>query len=519
MVRPPHSHFDDVPGTIILFEDAESGTHHARRGDVVLQPQPSIDQEDPLNWSRFRKTRAIATVYLYVFAIGICTAVQYSVLSDISEAQYVTIGQLNLGTGLMFLFLGWGCLIWQPIAMTYGRRGVYIASILLAIAPTIWTPFSHGPGQWYAHRIILGIVASPVESLPEVSVPDLFFAHERGNYMAFYAFMLFGSNFLAPLFAGFINDAAGWHWVMYFAAILLAVCAVVIFLFMEETIYFRSTTEGVDVVQEKRDETEIQTIESRTPTKTRSQKLALVTKLSGRPTKKQMFLKSWRSVKILLFFPNIVWAGLLYGTNLAWYNVINGTMSMILGSHPYSFSPAMVGVAYLSPFLAGAVASLWAGRFADWVALRLARKNGGIREPEHRLWGLALSALLASGGLLMWGVGASQGAQFMVLIIGIGLVTFGVVCGGAISLAYSVDCFKEMTGESLVTMMLIRNTLGFAFSYAITPWIENMGMRNCFISVAGISLVCTCTFLLMVLWGKAFRKASASRYWRYVLDE
>lgn len=58
--------------------------------------------------------------------------------------------------------------------------------------------FSKTPVECYAHRIIYGLVAGPMESLPEVSVTNLFFAHERGAYMGGYAFLLFGSNFFAP---------------------------------------------------------------------------------------------------------------------------------------------------------------------------------------------------------------------------------------------------------------------------------------------------------------------------------
>ncbi|KAF7562642.1 hypothetical protein G7046_g1497 [Stylonectria norvegica] len=519
MARAVHDHSSEVPGTILLVDESHVATH--RKDAVVLHPQPSSDPEDPLNWSRGRKWMAIGMVYLYVFAIGICTCVQYSALTEISIAQNISVTQLNLGTGLMFLFLGWGCLIWQPIAMTYGRRGVYIISLVLSIAPTIWSPFSHGSGQWLAARILLGVFASPVESLPEISVPDLFFAHERGTYMAIYAFVLFGSNFLAPFFAGFINDAAGWRWSFYFATILLVVCGIIIYFFLEETIYFRETTEGEERIESKNsaeaNETEYM-VETSSP-KTLGKKLALFTKLERRPTPKQMFMKSWRALEIMIYFPSIVWAGLLYGTNLAWYNVINGTMSVILGAAPYNFTPAQIGIAYLSPFIFGGIASFWAGTFADWVAIFLAKRRGGIREAEHRLWALAVSAVLSSGGLLLWGVGASHHLHFMGLIFGIGFVTFGVVCGGAISLAYAVDCFKEISGETLVSIIIIRNTLGFAFSYAITPWIDNLGLQDCFISVAMISLVCTCTFLPMIYWGKSLRRFSARRYWVYVAEE
>jgi MFS family permease len=331
---------------------------------------------------------------------------------------------------------------------------------------------------------------------------------------------------LAPFFAGFINDGAGWAWVMYFGAICLGVSAVIQFFFMEETIYFRNTSEGTVLVDsesklnESHQVAEITSQETANATpKPRLSKYRLITLLPDRPTTKQTFLKSWRSLKIIVLFPNIAWAGLLYGTNLSWYMVLNATMSPILNAAPYNFAPRMVGVAYLSPFIAAVISCFWAGRFADWIALFMARRNHGIREAEQRLWALILSAILLTTGLILWGVGASQQLHYMVLIFGVGLVTFGVVCGGAVSLAYAVDCFKEITGETMVSIMIIRNTLGFAFGYAITPWIESLGLRDCFISVAMISCFCTLSFLAMRIWGKSLRRMSANRYWKYVAAE
>lgn len=200
-------------------------------------------------------------------------------------------------------------------------------------------------------------------------------------------------------------------------------------------------------------------------------------------------------------------------------SVINATMSMILGAPPYNFEATMVGVAFLSPLLFGAIACALSGKLSDTLTLRLAKRNGGVREPEHRLWGLAVSALLSTGGLIMWGVGASVSAHYMVLIVGIGLVTCGVVAASAISLSYAVDCFKEISGESFAAIMVVRNTIGFSFTYAITPWIEGVGLLNCFISVAAMSFVCTCSFLVMIYWGKSLRRMSAAKYWEFVAAE
>ena len=40
------------------------------------------------------------------------------------------------------------------------------------------------------------------------------FTHERGTYISIYALALLGSNFLAPILSGFINDGQSWGWVL-----------------------------------------------------------------------------------------------------------------------------------------------------------------------------------------------------------------------------------------------------------------------------------------------------------------
>lgn len=50
----------------------------------------------------------------------------------------------------MFLFLGWGGLITQPLALTFGRRPVYIISQIAHIAVIIWMAFISSSPEWYA---------------------------------------------------------------------------------------------------------------------------------------------------------------------------------------------------------------------------------------------------------------------------------------------------------------------------------------------------------------------------------
>ena len=54
---------------------------------------------------------------------------------------------------------------------------------------------------------------------------------------------------------------------------------------------------------------------------------------------------------IFLSFPVISYAGFSYGSNIVWFNVLNGTTSLILSANPYGFGSSIVGLAYIAPFI------------------------------------------------------------------------------------------------------------------------------------------------------------------------
>ncbi|CAM1501289.1 Fc.00g104510.m01.CDS01 [Cosmosporella sp. VM-42] len=531
------SHPGAVPGTVYLVDIAGQTQSSKSKNGIELVPRPSDDPKDPLNWSDKRNRFSAAIMVVYVVGLGMPLTLQYSVLADITRDTGISTAALVQGTGVMFLFLGWGCLFWQPIVLTYGRRGFYLISALATVPLMVWTAYSRTEGEWYAHRILFGFFVAPIESLPEVSIPDVFFAHDRGSWMGLYVFVLFGSNFLAPLVAGFFAQAYGWRWTMHFGAMVAALTFFILFFFMEETMYFRRTLEGledekpeaagqtdkpivIDASEKTGNTTDSKSDEASPGTiyqvkKTLAMKLKPFLKMEGRPSNKQMFKAMLLPLPIMIQFPSIVWAGFIYGINLSWYNVLNATASPVLSAAPYHWSTGLVGCIYVGPIIGAALGSLWAGVVADRLTLRLARRNGGIREPEQRLWPLVLSAVLSCVGLIVWGVGAQHNIHWAGLAIGLGILTSGCVTGGSIALSYNIDCFKDISGESTTSIIIIRNTLGFAISYGITPWYTNIGLQNCFIMAGFLSFGCTSTFLLLIWKGKALRRYSAEKYWEY----
>jgi len=149
----------------------------------------------------------------------------------------------------------------------------------------------------------------------------------------------------------------------------------------------------------------------------------------------------------------------VYGTCLCWYNVLNATTSSILSASPYNFSSGLVGTAYLSPLIAAALGAVWSGWSTDKLAIRLARRNGGIREPEQRLWALLLSGILCCAGLILWGVGSAREIHWFGAVFGLGLLAFSVICGASITLSYAVDSFKVHTPSPHTVSPTVSNSI------------------------------------------------------------
>lgn len=198
---------------------------------------------------------------------------------------------------------------------------------------------------------------------------------------------------------------------------------VFLFLFMEETNYSRSiilahenepdTTVSSASVSEKGDEkkaaSEADIEPAETPTALQYKKKTYLDKIKPFRTydlkKPNHLIGMVTRPLIFLSFPVIFYAGFSYGSNLVWFNVLNGTASLVLAGPPYNFAASMVGVTYVSPLIGVAIGSFYTGVIGDKIVLKMARKNGGILEPEHRLWLFAPSLLLVPFGLILWGVG------------------------------------------------------------------------------------------------------------------
>ncbi|KAF2747479.1 MFS general substrate transporter [Sporormia fimetaria CBS 119925] len=209
-------------------------------GKFILDPQPDDSANDPLNWPRVRRDLALVSLGFYCMVGGGMTPILAAGFHNVAETYHVSVPQVALTTGLYMLGLGLGSIVASPTAILWGKRPVYLASIIIFMLSSIWCALSPNYPSLVVARIIQGMSVSPVECLPSATIAEIFFLHERAYRLGIYTLLLLGGKNLIPLVSAVIIQSLGWRWVFWIVAIIVGFCFFLIFLFVPETFWERT---------------------------------------------------------------------------------------------------------------------------------------------------------------------------------------------------------------------------------------------------------------------------------------
>jgi MFS family permease len=373
--------------------------------------------------------------------------------------------------------------------MKIGRRPVYILGTLFNLAGCIWGGEMGTVQQYFGVNILTGVGAAPVDSLVEISTTDIFFLHQRGTRLALYIFAIYAGSYLGPVASGYIAASQGWRWCFWYLVIFFGILLIIQLFSLEESTFRRPGNSHAPVEENINDDSVLNAtrdheapLDTKIATEDMQASSVSDVPVSSKPKPLVARMNLWdlsqndpRSFFRILIqpftlvtYPAVMWAGIVYGVQVMWLSLLATTQSLIFAAPPYNFSIEAVGDTNFSAFIGGCFGMLWGGAMSDWFTQHMARRNKGIMEPEFRLWTMVVPALINMAGLLMYGVGAANGAHWIVSAgFGTAFIAFGIGSGGAIAITYAIDCYPEIASESLVLMLFVRNLLGCGFTFAI----------------------------------------------------
>lgn len=233
---------------------------------------------------------------------------------------------------------------------------------------------------------------------------------------------------------------------------------------------------------------------------------------SGRLRKDNWFRVAVRPF-ILYCYPNILWSTLVYSLSVGWLIVLSESVATIYeNKKTYNFNPLQTGLVYISPFVGGILGTAVAGKVSDQVVRFLARKNGGIYEPEFRLVMALPIALCTVIGLMGYGWSAQERDLWIVPTVFFGIISFGCSLGSTTAITFAVDSYRQYAGEALVTLNFSKNILhGLVFSLFFNKWLDADGSKNVFLTIGGMQLACLLTTIPMYIYGKRARMWTVRR--------
>lgn len=341
---------------------------------------------------------------------------------------------MNGAAAVNYAALAVGCIFFVPLVHKFGRRPLYLFSTAIQFASCVWFAETYTKGDLIGSNLISGLGGAISETIVQITIADLFFVHQHGAMNGWYLVATFTGAYLGPVASGYIVDNQGWRWMWWWCVILFGANLIAIVFLFEESKFIGAIqgmreSDLVSTGQPRQTDQEQNTNENDSTTldrdakkmddgvtlaptasivqidpsiklKSYRERMAWITKTDG-----SIWKDFYQPAVVLFTFPAIAYTAVTFGSLLASFAILISVQATYLFYEPYNFSAAGVGLMNLPPFIGSVLGTFFGGYLNDKSILWLCRRNGGIYEPEMRLWLALPSAVIIPAGILMFGLG------------------------------------------------------------------------------------------------------------------
>ncbi|KAL4883530.1 major facilitator superfamily domain-containing protein [Aspergillus karnatakaensis] len=486
-------------------------------GEIQHLPIPSKDPNDPLNYTKWEKIGIIVTC-CWFSTMSLSLVGGLGSILEVFFAMYMAEGHTTnevvwLAT-FPSLFIGIGNFVVLPLALLYGRRFTTIVSTVVLLAATIGCAVSNTWEQHFALRILQGLAAGVTESVLPLALSEVTFIHQHGMVYGLYWAAQSAITGCLNLAASYEVAALGWRWYYWVYVITIAVGLVMAVFLGFETSYQRSSqfVNGRMVLTDQfgvtRLLTEHETREylethghpsddDHVPEELRPKKTYVQMLIPWcSPTQNPLRLTTRTTFQIFEAFMS---PGILYAT-LVSSVVLGSSIGMSLSyntvlQHNYHWAPKSIGLINLGGVFGGFGGMLYAGYFGDKFIIWMAKRNGGVHIPEHRLPLLIFPGVIGVVGLLLYGFTANGSATWGGPYMGWTLFQVTFVSVLILSTSFAAEAWEKNPGPAIVAVVGVKNIVAFGLSYGINPMTQKYDYP---VAMGILAAICGGVFLLGV---------------------
>ncbi|KAJ5703188.1 hypothetical protein N7488_010736 [Penicillium malachiteum] len=428
-----------------------------RHGTFDLDPIPSTDPADPYNWPTWKKVTNLSLVAFHACMGTFTAAAIICAYEDIALDVGVSLQRVSYLTSLQIAILGGAPLFWKPLSNRFGRRPIFLLSLLLSCVCNIGCAKSPDYASMAACRALVAFFISPAMAIGSGVVTETFFRHERARYMGIWTVMVTLGVPIGPFIFGFVAQRVGYRWIYWILAITNAVQFFLYVFFGPETRYT-----GADVEAEssafKREYTSFRRIDKTPFTVTE-------------------FLHP------LTLFTNIpvLLAAIAYSMVFLFASVMNSVEVPQLLQVKWELGAQSLGLQFLGLIIGSLLGEQLGGFMSDMWMNHRAKSIGRKPDPEFRLWLSYIGFLLTIAGMVVFLVCTEQsevGKWSVKPIIGTAIAAFGNQVVTTVMTTYAVDTYPQDAGSVGVFINFVRSTWGFIGPFWFTDLFDSVGIAK-----------------------------------------
>ncbi|KAJ5715656.1 uncharacterized protein N7483_012837 [Penicillium malachiteum] len=436
----------------------------ARHGTLDLDPIPDMNDADPYNWPQWKKNLNLGLVVFHaMMALSTASSIQ-SAFTNIAADLDVSMQRTSYLVSLFIAVLGGAPLFWRPLSNRFGRRPIFLISLICAMVGNIGCAESHSYGTMGLCRAITSFFISPAAAIGSAVVAEMYFKRDRARRMGIWTLMVTIGVPLSPFLFGFLALRISYRWIYWVLAIVNAAQFFLYFLVGSETLYVRE--EGVP----------------KQVTNTQKEGLFSFRRIDPTPLRFYDFIHPLTYVTK----PCVMIPAAAYAMIFLWGSIMLTIEIPQIFPAQFGFNTQEVGLQFLGIILGSVIGEQIGGLISDrWMLMR--QKSKGERpEPEYRLWLSYIGHLLTICGVVVFAVQMSHaGDKWNITpIVGAAIAAGGNQIVTTINITYAVDKYRADAASVGCFITFVRQIWGFIGPF----WFPNMFTNVGWAGGAGIAV-------------------------------
>lgn len=459
--KATHAHYENSTNSDLSQHPVEnemklSPEHYdylmQRHGTIDLDPLPSADPKDPLNWPNWQKNYEILNIALSTFSSTFMAAGVNSAYEPLAELYGVSMSDASYFTSVMICVFGVMPFIWVPLMNTYGRKPFLTTGALFCCALNIGSGFAKTYGQQIAIRVLIGVFIATATSAGAAIVNDLAFAHERGKKNGWWSLGYVMGTAAGSFLTGFIQYHVGSKWIFFVFAIMNFV-QFLGWVFSRETVYTRSSPQNEA---------------------TGLAKMLGFRKSHARKFSWWSFLRPWKQAMYL----DISLAVMTTAVIFAYGNIFFSVEMPQTMSHLFHLNAQLMSLQFLSLVIGCGLGEVLAGPPSDWWMQRSIKKRHGKKVIVDRLWHSYLGFLLVIVGIIVFCIMMAQATPnhwTIKPLVGVTIAAVGNQIVTTVVITYAIDNNPKEAGDVGIYLGFWRQMFGFVGPFYFPKMVANLG--------------------------------------------